>query len=220
MHRVFLFASLRVQTGALGGEFSSGIEKERKKTYIIEVSDLEFKWSPLESEHVKLVTRKVSKRVLTHWQLLAAWYITWSWSLVPLQNYAQSSMTFSSHSCPNTSSTISRHHQQLYSLHIFSGSWYAVIEELLLVCCNPDSPDYWRVIDRAGLSKERGMWRRTRCAAIAKSKNSSDPAAYAHSWVQKEGLSASSWKLPYTFHYLGATRGSMSLNAQRANVAT
>ena len=74
MHRVFLFASLRAQTGALGGEFSSGIEKERKtrKTYIREVPELEFKWSPLKSEHVKLVTRKVSKRVLTHWQLLAA----------------------------------------------------------------------------------------------------------------------------------------------------
>ena len=71
-HGVFLFASLRAQTGALGGEFLSGIEKERKKTYIRGVSELEFKWSPLESEHVKLVTRKVSKRVLTHWQLLAA----------------------------------------------------------------------------------------------------------------------------------------------------
>jgi hypothetical protein len=31
-HGVFLFAILRALTGALGGEFSSGIEKERKKT--------------------------------------------------------------------------------------------------------------------------------------------------------------------------------------------
>ena len=53
-----------------------------------EVSELAYKWSPLESEHVRWVTRKESKRVLegkglllTHWQLLARWYITWSWSL-------------------------------------------------------------------------------------------------------------------------------------------
>jgi hypothetical protein len=32
MHGVFLFANLRALTGALGDEFSSGIEKERKKT--------------------------------------------------------------------------------------------------------------------------------------------------------------------------------------------
>ena len=39
---------------ALGGEFSSGIEKERKKTYMRVVSELAFKWSPLESEHVQV----------------------------------------------------------------------------------------------------------------------------------------------------------------------
>jgi hypothetical protein len=31
-HRVFLFANLRALTGAVGGEFSSGIEMERNKT--------------------------------------------------------------------------------------------------------------------------------------------------------------------------------------------
>jgi hypothetical protein len=39
-HGVFLFAILRALTGALGGEFSSGIEKERKKTKLREVSEL------------------------------------------------------------------------------------------------------------------------------------------------------------------------------------
>ena len=37
---VFLFAILRALTGALGGKFSSGIEKERKKTKLREVSEL------------------------------------------------------------------------------------------------------------------------------------------------------------------------------------
>ena len=98
-----------------------------------------------------------------------------------LHHYAQNSTTFGSYSCQNTSSTISRCHQPLNSPHTFSGSWYAVVDDILLVSCNPDSPVYWGVIVHAGLSKEKGVWRRTRCAAIAKLKNSSDPAAYAHS---------------------------------------
>ena len=56
------------------------------------VSELAFKWSPLESEHVQVsdsegVTKSSGRQgftvdsLLTRWQLLAAWYITWSWSL-------------------------------------------------------------------------------------------------------------------------------------------